>query len=206
MFAWKVSQLEAFAELLTKPHPLIHTEITGINHSITMDGQSYSGAVSGARSERETYQKMPLLYDEPPACEETCKLVVQGHELVGFMPWPPAIVQGSMGLCRDTAQLRDDGVIGWLSITSRDLGGERAVQPLLNYHIRFNNPCELIEARTSLQAALSGNGHAWANFVVNPIVDKVEWVEGFREKGYYCCGFDIIKVYLNAATGRMLDS
>lgn len=203
VFGWKVSHLEAFAEKLTGDHPLVQTTITGIRHSFRVDGRSYRSAVAGARGEQDAHRSMPMIFDEPPVGENFCRLVASEYELAGTM-WPPAIVQGSMAVCREASEISDSGVIGRLSITSRDRGTDRAVQPLLNFHFDFCNICELTEASNSLQVALSGNGTAWANFLLNPISNKEEWIASFIQDGY-CSGIDIVKVYLNSSAGRLFD-
>lgn len=203
-FGWKISHLEAFADKLAGKHPLIQTNISGIRQSFRIDGASYRGSVAGVRAEQETYRSMPMLFDAPPRGENACKLVTDEYELAGTLSWPPAVVRGSLAVASDPSAISDNGVIGRLSITSRDRGTERAVQPLINFHFDLCSSDELERVTNPMVAALSGNGMAWANFLVRPIDDRDDWIAFFVKNGY-CPGLDIIKVYLGTSAGHMLD-
>lgn len=203
-FGWKMSHLEAFADKLAGQHPLIQTTISGIRHSVRIDGEAYSGAVAGAKSEQETYRSMPMLFDEPPIGENFCRLMTDDYELAGTMTWPSAVVQGSMAVARDPSAIINCGIIGHLSITSLDSGTERPAKPLVNFHFDVLVSDDLERIRTSIQNALSGNGMAWANFLIRPIENRNDWITYFVSHGF-CSGLEITKVYLGTSAGHMFD-
>ena len=203
-FGWKINHLEAFADKLAGKRPLIQTTIAGIRHSFRIDGESYGGAVARARAEQETYRSMPLLFDAPPLDESFCRLVTDEYELAGTLRWPPAVVRGNIGLSSNPSEISDNGIIGHLSITCRDSGTERAVQPLINFHFDFYDSEDLERASKSMQTSLSANGMAWANFLVKPIDNRDDWIAYFVKNGY-CPGLDIMAVYLGTSAGNMLE-
>ena len=173
---WKRKDLEWLVARLASDHPLILTELLGINYSLQMDGRPYR------------------VVDSPELREEC--------NLVGSLGYLPGELRGTFSVGSEP-EMRETGRIGQLHITTIDID-KTNLRPLLEFDVEFPNAAKLAEVRTSLQIALSGRGRAWANFVVNPIADMDEWVTYFEEHGY-SRSVTITKMYFNAGSGKPVD-
>lgn len=184
---WKLRDLHELARRLTKEEPLVRTALTGVVHGGWIDGPRFQYHLgTGVDAGRAA-------------------LFRDSTEVSGRMSWPPALVHGTIGLIHDANALEERGAIGGLSITSRI--GENSAEynrPLIEFNVGFLELEALSEMRQSLLTALSGNGRAWLNFVLDPIDDAEAWVADFREKGY-SRSLAVVKAYLGTAAGEDLD-
>ena len=66
MSMWSEKELHWLAERFSSKNASLEFDVTGLRHSIGFRGEDYKYAIKSARSEREAYEEMPLIFESPP--------------------------------------------------------------------------------------------------------------------------------------------
>ena len=171
---WREKDIRYLADCFAKEQARLSFEIGGIRHSTRFLGDEFASAVRTSRSENELYSDYALAFDDRPASENSHSLAVHEHELFGFTSYPRARMRCHFGVGR----LDDikEGNLGWLSVTGENTGTDtKGYQPIVEARFNVQTVEQQIDLRRTMQAALASRGHAFINFILDPIENAEEW-------------------------------
>ena len=198
---WLEKDVRFLASSFTKELAHLVCEISGIEHSTQFCGEAFASAVRISRSDRDFYNKYALAFNDPPADEDRHLLVAHKHELVGFTHHPRVRMRCRFGVGKPD-QIKE-GNLGWLLLTGETSGEDLDnYQPMIEAHFNVQTVEQQIDLRRTMQAALSGRGSAFINFILYPIENADELAACLMRDGY-SKRINIKAVYASTTVGRV---
>ena len=198
---WLEEDVRFLAIHFAKEGAHLSCEISGITHSTQFCGEAFSSAVRNSRLDRDFYNKHALAFDDPPANEDSHLLAVHDHELVGFTDYPRARMRCHFGVGK-LEQIKE-GNLGRLCVSGEMSGGDTDdYKPMIEAHFKVQTVEQVIDLRRTMQAALSGRGSAWINFILDPIENADEWAASLMRDGY-SNSINIKSVFAGTNVGRV---